>query len=361
MGRSAIHLIAICLVALATTGCGSTDKDSTSAPQWVIDASTGRYSEQSYVVGKGSARATGDPIADARAARDQARADLLSRVVVRVQSDFLSRISEYRVGSKWTETGETVSRIRTSVAATIPIQPEEELWTDKAASQVYVMLAVNRTLYAQSLAEDIQQMVEAHETELSRASRLARSGQSLEALRLINQIESTIPDYQIAGLSLRAVYPGATAPATPATPAALSSVRDAALAQCLMRVEASADGHDQSARESLGEVLRGLGMTVTDANARYSVRLVLDGETRQLALREGVPRVANGRYGWRLTVLPLHGGSDLSVVEDSASSPERAVSHSGPLAELERVRREAVGQAVAKACRVLEERLSGVD
>jgi uncharacterized protein YfiM (DUF2279 family) len=361
MRRQICAIAAASLLALTLTGCKSSGPVVTPMPEWVTTASTGRFNERTYLVGKGSARSTGDPIADARAARDQARADLLSRVVVRVQSDFLTRISEYRVGNQWTETGETVSKIRTTVAATLPVQPEEEIWTDHRAGQTYMLMGISRAAYAGRLREDLQQMVEAHGAEIGRAERLAASGQSLEALRALNRVETAIPEYQIANLSFGAVAPGTTGPATPATPSKISEIRSKALEGCVMRVEANADGHDASARDAVGAVLLSAGMAVAQSGARYLVRLEVEGETKELVLREGVPGVAHGRYGWRLTVLPVHGGNDFSFVEESSASPDRAVAHSGPLSEMARIRREAVEQAVAKATRVLAQRLGGIE
>ncbi len=357
--NAAPRLALLCLALLCTAliSCTPEKQPAGTPPEWVTSSASGPFDSQTQLIGKGSARYTGNQVADSKAARDLARSDLLSQVMVHVQADFFSRISDYRVGDRWAQSNQTVSTIQTSIAGTLTAAPREVFWTDPRTRQIYCLLAVDRAEYATSLTIALQKTVDAQRADLAKAEQLSAAGSCLESLEAIARVEASMPDYLTQSLSLRAVAGLQPRFQTPATPERIYALRQGALAGCLVQVEANADGHDRRAGEALAGVLRTAGMTVVESDARYQLTLSLDGQTTEKVLQPGWPGVAHARYGWRLTLQPIHGGPDMSIIEDSGSSPSRAVAHSGPLRELDKVRQDAVDQVATKAGRVLAERL----
>lgn len=323
---------AIAIAAASTSGCAlfGGGGDQLPRPQWANDQSTGKFDTGRYLVGKGIAPMSGDPVADSRAVRDSAKADMLGQLITEVVGEFRQQVGEYKLGDKWSSTNESMSSVRTTVQGVLDVTFEEEFYRDTDSRTIYVLLAVERSKYGASLRHRLQTIADDQRVKLQAIESRLNEKAPLHALRGIAALQATVPGWIATGASLAAVAGQGARPATTVTPELLASLNDRARAGLVIHIDVKASAPplgltlDTAAiRSDVAAALQALRITTGEASkATHKLTVTITPHASQVSMDEAGVRFAVASIGWHLSMAVID-GSDYGFTASNKADSNR--------------------------------------
>ncbi len=179
-------------------------QSTSSKPAWIMSGKYPSYPEPRYVVGVGLSKATGDPVADRRAADQSAISEVLQQITANVSSDITFEKTEI-IGDKVQISLErTVANSRVRTSLTISGLKIEERYYDPEAKLFYSLAVLDRVEASAPIYSSLRQESIGFRTCLTASesnSKLGRIEQSLvglkAALRSAAGFKDILPQFRI--------------------------------------------------------------------------------------------------------------------------------------------------------------------
>lgn len=309
MRCAAIIALAL-LVGFTASGCTLFGGgDSQPRPAWVESHTTGRFDSGKYLVGKGTAPMSGDPVADTRAVRDSAKADMLGQLITEVAGEFRQQVGEYKLGDKWSTTNESMSSVRTTVHGVVDVTFEEEFYRDESNRTVHVLLAVERSRYGASLRHRLQTMLDDQSARIAAINARLAENNPVHALRGIGLLQATVPGWIAASASLASVAGQSARPSAIVTPEVLARLNDEVRQRISVEVSVKKEGGtggeklDVAAMRADAEAaFQALRIRTTrGSDATHKLVLTVTPNATQVDMRESGVRFAVASIGWHMS------------------------------------------------------------
>ncbi len=186
-----------CLFLVLVTGslgvwffAGCEAEKSGQAPKWVRTGETSKYPSSRYLLGIGSARDTGNPDEDRKAADESARVNLASQIKVKVDSELSTRVAER---SKYTDQGskthgiqEVESLVRSRVEIELSGVEFVERYYNSGEKVYYTLAVLDRPRSAAGLRDEISRLCSEGKHYYNEAEAFVEKEELRDALRALN-------------------------------------------------------------------------------------------------------------------------------------------------------------------------------
>lgn len=308
-----LSLMALSLSVSACESNGGDDqpflKPSEDAPKWVKTSNADDlFNPAVYLWGIGSVQATGDRTYDKRMAFDQARRDILQKLVVRVESEFQRRVNDF-VGSENVSetTAVTTDRIRTTTEGFMPVELDGgQDYYDEGLNTLYMLAAVNRGELADALRIELNSQVSGQKGLIDTMRKLVSEKRALESLRTYPRLIRVTQTIALITAQRGALLNRQDSERYGAvSPGELTAARAEAVAQSRCKVTVTGmDSQSAAASASVKSVLSDAGMESTDVNPDYIIEVTLypRHDIEEYTGNSGANKVSVARTGWKLTV-----------------------------------------------------------
>jgi hypothetical protein len=160
------------------------------SPRWVRTGETGKYPSSGYLLGIGSARDTGNPDEDRKAADEAAHVNLASQIKVKVDSELSTRVAEKsKYGGDGSETHgiqEVESLVRSRVDLELSGVEFVERYYNPAEKVYYTLAVLDRLRSAAGLRQEIAKLRLEGRHYYDEAEVCVEKGELCDALRALN-------------------------------------------------------------------------------------------------------------------------------------------------------------------------------